>query len=64
MCTCVKFGIKVFKHKKCTWNSLKRKIASIKMLVMPQVFLFANPLFYNLGLPGDCFLDLFLFVEV
>lgn len=31
---------------------------------MPQVFLFANPLFYNLGLPGDCFLDLFLFVEV
>lgn len=47
VCVCVKFGIKVFKHKKHTRNSLKRKIASIKMLVMPQVFLFANPLFYR-----------------
>lgn len=54
MCVYIKFGIKAF-IKKCTWNSLKREIASIKMSVIRQVFFFANSLFYRFRITFEFF---------
>lgn len=56
----IKFGIKAFKQKMCSWNSLKREIASIKMLVVCQVFFFANSLFYRFRITLELFFVLFM----